>query len=100
MCLSLFGRLVGAGATAITMLYTSELFPTEHRNFAIGCSATVAQFGPLLAPYIVDVLGKMAWWLPTTVCGLLALIASLLMIFLPETRDTPMPDTINKMNLS
>nr|XP_024216765.1 solute carrier family 22 member 5-like isoform X2 [Halyomorpha halys] len=99
MCISLFGRLVGTGAYGVVMLYASELFPTEHRNFAIGSCTTVAQLGPLLAPYLVDTLGKIAGWMPTAVCGLLALLGAFFLVLLPETRDTPMPDTIKEMNL-
>lgn len=100
MCVSLFGRLLGSGALGIISLHTSEMFPTEHRNFAISTCATIGQFGILLAPYLVHILGKKAWWMPSTACGFFSILAALFMIFLPETRDTPMPDLIHEMDLS
>ncbi|CAH1391234.1 unnamed protein product [Nezara viridula] len=97
ICVSLIGRLVAAAAYGIIMFNTLELFPTENRNTAFGSCLTVAQFGPLLAPYIVDILGRKAWWLPTAITGSLALLGAFLLMFIPETRDTPMLDTICEM---
>ncbi|CAH1391240.1 unnamed protein product [Nezara viridula] len=97
MCVTLAARLVGAAAYGAVMFYTLELFPTENRNTAMGSCVTMSQLGPLLAPYIVDILGKKAWWIPTTLCGLLALLSAFLLTFVPETRNTPMLDTIKEM---
>ncbi|XP_014271352.1 organic cation transporter protein [Halyomorpha halys] len=98
MCVSLFGRLMGTAAYGVAMFHTIELFPTEKRNTAIGSCLTIAQFGVLLAPYIVDILGKKFWWIPTTLCGSLALLGAFFLFFLPETRNTPMLDTIKEMS--
>ncbi|XP_066906246.1 organic cation transporter protein isoform X2 [Halyomorpha halys] len=57
ICVSLVGRLVLASAYGIIMFYTIELYPTENRNTAMGSCITTSQFGPMLAPYIVDILG-------------------------------------------
>ncbi|XP_024218359.1 organic cation transporter protein isoform X3 [Halyomorpha halys] len=97
ICVSLVGRLVLASAYGIIMFYTIELYPTENRNTAMGSCITTSQFGPMLAPYIVDILGKIVWWLPTALSGSLALLGAFLLTFLPETRNTPMLDTICEM---
>ncbi|XP_014271345.1 organic cation transporter protein [Halyomorpha halys] len=97
MCVTLVARLAGVAAYGAIMFYTLELFPTENRNTAMGSCVTMSQLGPLLAPYVVDILGKKVWWLPTTLCGSLALLGAFLLMFVPETRDTPMVDTIYEM---
>ncbi|CAH1391239.1 unnamed protein product, partial [Nezara viridula] len=96
MCATLFGRLTGIAAYGIAMFYTVELFPTESRNTAVGSCLTMSQFGPLLAPYIVDILGKRFWWMPTVLCGCLALLGAFFLIFVPETRGAPTPSMISK----
>lgn len=60
------------------MLFSSELFPPSVRNSSFGTSLLMGQVGCMTAPYIVDLLGKIAWWAPNTLCGTLALIAGLL----------------------
>lgn len=97
ICVSLIGRLMVAAAYGIIMFNTMELFPTENRNTAMGCCLTTAQFGPLLAPYLVDLLGNKVWWLPTAISGFLALLGAFLLMFIPETKDSPMLDTISEM---
>ncbi|CAH1391235.1 unnamed protein product [Nezara viridula] len=97
ICVSLIGRLVAASAYGIIMFNTIELFPTENRNTAMGSCLTMAQFGPLLAPYLVDIVGRKVWWLPTAITGSLALLGAFLLMFVPETKDTPMLDTICEM---
>ncbi|CAH1391242.1 unnamed protein product [Nezara viridula] len=97
MAVTFIGRLAGAAANGVIMFQTLELFPTESRNTAMGSCLTMAQLGPLLAPYIVDILGKKAWWIPTTLCGSLAFLGAFCLMFLPETKNTPLLDTINEM---
>ncbi|CAH1391250.1 unnamed protein product [Nezara viridula] len=98
MSMAMIGRLTVSAVFSVIILQTSELFPTEHRNTAVGSSLTVAQFGTMAAPYIVDILGKKIWWIPTTLCGVLSLLCAFVLFFIPETRDTPMLDTLSEMN--
>ncbi|XP_014271301.1 organic cation transporter protein [Halyomorpha halys] len=97
MFMTFVGRFTGAAAVSVVIIHTLELFPTESRNTAMGSCLTMAQLGPLLAPYIVDILGKKAWWIPTTLCGSLAVLGAFLLMLIPETRDTPLLDTISEM---
>ncbi|CAH1391244.1 unnamed protein product [Nezara viridula] len=56
VCVTMIGRLAGVAANGVVIFHTLELFPTENRNTAMGSCVTVAQLGPLLAQYIVDIL--------------------------------------------
>lgn len=53
---ALVGRLCSSAAYSVAVLFTTELFPTETRNTAIGMCTTVAQFASIIAPYTVDLL--------------------------------------------
>lgn len=64
------------------------------RNSAVGTSSTMAHVGSIAAPYVVDLLGSKAWWAPSTLCGVAAVIAGLLSLGLPETRGRPLTDTV------
>lgn len=52
----MFGRFGISAVYAVLTLHTSEMFPTEIRNSAIGTSGTFAHMGSIAAPYIVDLL--------------------------------------------
>lgn len=53
---AMLGRLGISAAYAVVALYTTELFPTEVRNSAIGVSSMFGHFGSMLAPFVVDFL--------------------------------------------
>lgn len=83
----MFGRTGISAVFAVIILQTAELFPTELRSSAIGTSSTMAHVGSISAPYIADLLGSVAWYIPTTICGAAAIMAGLLVLALPETKD-------------
>lgn len=56
----------------------------------------MAHVGSIAAPYVVDLLGATAWWAPSTLCGVAAIIAGLLSLGLPETRGRPLADTVKE----
>lgn len=84
---AMFGRTGISAVFAVIILQTAELFPTELRSSAVGTSSTMAHVGSISAPYIADLLGSVAWYIPTTICGVAAIMAGLLVMALPETKD-------------
>lgn len=52
------------------------------------------------APFIVDLLGAYAWFIPSTVCGIATLLAGTLIFLLPETKNKPLPDTVDQILLA
>lgn len=81
--LGIFGM---AGTYNLLFVYAMELFPTVVRNAALGCAAQMAQLGALLAPLVV----VMGLWCSGHVGGIL-------MLYLPETMNKPLYDTMNGM---
>ncbi|KAL1131480.1 hypothetical protein AAG570_011097, partial [Ranatra chinensis] len=94
---ALIGRFCMCAVFAIIILYTSELFPTTIRNTAIGTSLTMAQFGCIAAPFVVDLLGSHAWYIPSTICGITSVSAGMMIMLLPETKDKPLLDSIEEI---
>uniref|UniRef100_A0A7I4Z5U1 MFS domain-containing protein n=1 Tax=Haemonchus contortus TaxID=6289 RepID=A0A7I4Z5U1_HAECO len=91
----------GAVTVSYTAMYTytSELFPTVIRNTAVGCCSTIARVGAIISSYmalwLVDSYGKFAMVIPFTALSLGAAI--LTGVFLPETMNKPMPESISEV---
>lgn len=96
MIVALTGRFALSAVYGIIILYTSELFPTVVRNSAVGTSSVMAHVGTITAPYVADLVGQTVWWAPSTLCGLLAVIAGVFCLVLPETRGRSLADTVDE----
>ncbi|XP_059622117.1 organic cation transporter protein [Phlebotomus argentipes] len=93
---AMFGRFGISAVYAVLTLHTAELFPTEIRNSALGTSSTMAHVGSMAAPYIVDLLGMVAWYIPTTICGSSILLAGFLSLLQPETGNRDLKDHVQQ----
>ena len=92
----MLGRFGITSVYAIVTLHTAELFPTEIRNTALGINSTLASIGSMISSYIVDILGLIYWYIPTTICGISAILAGLLSLFLPETKGKILNDLVSQ----
>ncbi|KAH0568643.1 hypothetical protein KQX54_021331 [Cotesia glomerata] len=86
MGLALAAKFCAATSFTANLVLLSELFPTNVKNTALGTCVVMGQVGSMTSPYIVDVLGSIAWWAPTTLCSTLSLMAGLLCLTIPRTR--------------
>lgn len=91
---AMLGRFGISATYSVVTLYTAELYPTEIRNSALGTCSTWAHVGSISAPYVVDVLGALGWYIPTTICGCCVLVAGLLTLTLPETSTGNLSDKV------
>ncbi|XP_072106542.1 solute carrier family 22 member 6-like, partial [Mobula birostris] len=91
--LAAFGKGCLAAAFSSCFLYASELYPTVIRQTGIGLIATMARMGAMVAP-IVRMSGDYIPFLPSTIYGGVAVIAGLTALLLLETRNIPLPETI------
>ncbi|ESO91028.1 hypothetical protein LOTGIDRAFT_122416 [Lottia gigantea] len=94
--LSMVGKLGASGAFAIIYIYSAELFPTVLRNSLLGISCTCGQIGGALSPYIADIVnGDLKTALPLIIFGSTTIGAGLLSLYLPETLNQKLPETIS-----
>jgi predicted MFS family arabinose efflux permease len=96
VCFAMLSRFSITSVYAIMTLHTAELFPTEIRNTALGISSTAAHVGSIFAPFIVDILGLVGWYIPTTICGITVLAAGLFTLLQPETKGRHLTDHVNQ----
>ncbi|KAJ8943340.1 hypothetical protein NQ318_000555 [Aromia moschata] len=94
---SLSAYLIGKfGATAAftgIYVYTSEMFPTATRQSFMGACSTFSRLGIMVAPQM-PLLANIWNPLPIVCFSVMALIACGLTLFLPETLNVKLPDTI------
>ncbi|XP_039625239.1 solute carrier family 22 member 6-A-like [Polypterus senegalus] len=84
--------MLGASFTCIYM-YTLELYPTVIRQTGLGFGSTMARVGSMTAPMVM-LLEDYLYGLPLMVYGALPVIAGIIAVFLPETLNMPLPETI------
>ncbi|EDW91444.1 organic cation transporter protein [Drosophila yakuba] len=86
--------LFGASVTFPNVyLYGGELFPTVVRSSGVGLCSMVGRVGSIVAPLIVD-LAAYGLWVAPLIFGIFSVLAIIATIFLPETRGSPLPETL------
>ncbi|KPJ19743.1 Organic cation transporter 1 [Papilio machaon] len=93
VALALSGRLFVAAAFAVFYVMIGELLPTVLRAQAIGLASFITGLGLLACPYIVH-LAIYDRTLPLFLMGLLSISAGVIPLFLPETLNQPLPQTL------
>uniref|UniRef100_A0A8V0X6U5 Major facilitator superfamily (MFS) profile domain-containing protein n=1 Tax=Gallus gallus TaxID=9031 RepID=A0A8V0X6U5_CHICK len=89
--------VVGKGALAASFncayIFTGELFPTAIRQTGMGLGGSMARVGSMVAP-LVRMGADVAPLLPPIVYGAAPIVAAIAALFLPETRNAPLPETV------
>lgn len=95
LSLFLVGKLSICMSFGIIYMYTAELFPTTVRNGIMSACSMIGRAGSMLAPQI-PLLAKFMPSLPLLIFGIVSIVSGLLVIQLPETRNTRLPDTVEE----
>ncbi|XP_078405831.1 organic cation/carnitine transporter 2-like [Cetorhinus maximus] len=94
--LVMIGKFGATTAFAIVYVYTAELYPTVVRNMGVGVSSMASRLGSIISPYVFR-LGFYHEFLPYILMGSLTIFSAFLVLFLPETINIPLPETIGQM---
>lgn len=74
-------------------LYAGEIFPTVVRNIGVGSASMAARLGTMLAPFVAS-LSQTSHALPPLIFGIIPIIGAGMVLFLPETNGTALPETL------
>ncbi|XP_049879913.1 uncharacterized protein LOC126376513 [Pectinophora gossypiella] len=91
--LAMLGRLCAAASFAVFYVFIGELLPTVVRAQAMGAASFICGLGLLACPYIVH-LAVYARSLPLIIMGVLSMMGGVTSLFLPETLNQPLPQTL------
>ncbi|NP_001075590.1 organic anion transporter 3 [Oryctolagus cuniculus] len=94
--LAVFGKGCLSGSFSCLFLYTSELFPTVIRQTGMGISNVWARVGSMISP-LVKITGEIQPFIPNIIYGTVALLGGSAALFLPETLNQPLPETLEDM---
>ncbi|XP_060068370.1 organic cation transporter protein-like [Ylistrum balloti] len=96
--LAMLGKVGISAAFAIIYVWSAELFPTVVRNAGMGASSSCARIGGMIAPYIADLSkvidGNLGRAIPLVIFGGASVVAGILSLWLPETKDRELPETM------
>ena len=86
--------------SSLSLSSSSQVFPTVIRTVGVGSCTLFGRLGSLLAPQVL-LLGElllpdMPGLVPFITFGVLCLVAAVLVLYLPETLGTKLPDTIEE----
>ncbi|PIN19426.1 Synaptic vesicle transporter SVOP and related transporters (major facilitator superfamily) [Handroanthus impetiginosus] len=89
------GFMAASTAFDVLYVYCVELFPTNVRNFAVSMLRQALMLGASMSPLMV-VFGRLSPSLSFFVFGVLSIISGLLSLWLPETRNSPLYETLEQ----
>lgn len=92
------GKFCIAGTWAIVYVYGCELFPTVLRNSALSASSLIANFASIASPYLL-LLKNVSQMLPVIIIGLICLLSAIITLWLPETKNKHLPQTIEESEM-
>ncbi|XP_071945172.1 organic cation transporter protein-like isoform X1 [Antedon mediterranea] len=89
------GKCAIVAAFGTGWLYGNEIFPTELRNTGFGTCSFAARIGSIIAPFFLTLNSHYDGGVEI-LFGVLAAMACLAVYILPETRNRPLPETMEE----
>uniref|UniRef100_A0A8D2ZMK8 Solute carrier family 22 member 5-like n=1 Tax=Scophthalmus maximus TaxID=52904 RepID=A0A8D2ZMK8_SCOMX len=93
--LGLVGKVGVSAAYCFIYMFFTELIPTVVRNMGLGVDSTGSRIGSILCPYVIYI-GVYSKILPYLIFGTFCLMAAVLSLFLPDTRNRKLPNLISQ----
>ena len=94
--LTLLGKWCISASFGMIYIHSSEIFPTSIRNSGMGIVGCSARVGGMIFPHVIK-LGEIHKNLHYLVIGMICLTSGALVTKLPETKDLPLPETVDAL---
>ncbi|XP_076804376.1 organic cation/carnitine transporter 2-like isoform X4 [Clavelina lepadiformis] len=94
LVLSMFCRFTTGLGFAIVYVYHVEFFPTPTRQTVMGICSACARIGGIISPYILHAGENGETVAPCLGMAAVILLSVASNVFLPETRDQPLPQNV------
>ncbi|CAG2109090.1 unnamed protein product [Medioppia subpectinata] len=91
---ALIGKFGDNTSWNVMSIIAPELYPTVLRQTGMGVSSVIGRLGAISGPFMKDLASNYGLSLVMSLYGILMCLGSLLALFLPETKDREIPDTI------
>ena len=91
--LSMGIRFIAGVSIKVILTMVAELYPTPIRSTTMGIGAMASAIGAFFG-LLIESLALIWSPLPLLVIGILATLAFILCFFIPETKNEPLPETI------
>lgn len=91
----MLGKFSITVAFTVVYIYTTEMFPTNLRHSLLGCCAMCGRVGSIVAPQ-TPLLAQYYSSMPLLLMAGCAFLSGFLVLRLPETLNTKLPDTIEE----
>ncbi|TWW75120.1 Solute carrier family 22 member 4 [Takifugu flavidus] len=99
VALEMVGKFAVTAGSNYMYVYVAEIYPTVLRNTATGSCSILSRAGSTTAPFLFK-LKIYFEYLPYIILGVLSVASSVAALFLPETFNVPLPQTIEEMSKS
>lgn len=95
LMVAMVGKFAISASFALIYIYSAEIFPTPLRSAGVGFGSAAARAAAVVCPLIL-LLGEHWEELPLIIFSSSAIIAGLLILLLPETQNTTLPETVEE----